>query len=387
MRPAECGVQDVDEPRARRRPSARGRGRRPGRAVASRSAIASAACTAVRVPANLSGAISTRMAAILAAACVGHAVRHEPGSHRRRDHGPGDPAPRPSSASPPRWASGGIPMLSPDPPTFTGIAIDPNGPVASVHGDEQYVWGRVMEWDPIGRYTQEFWLGHPEDEATVLDVRFTEAPEGIRGAARAQRLGPPAPRTFAQKFTHWGDLLTSATPPTCRDRAARPADARGRPRGVRRDHRDRPTTSWTPGPSSAPGPTPASGRPASPWVRAPHTRWAPTRGVAGSPRPTASWSAPGVLHPRADVDPGVLRRPPGAARGRHRRRSCWRPRCITGGAPCAGCSPPRPTRGGPPLPARRVRPAPADAAAGLGRRARRSRSSSGCATGPQATST
>ena len=70
------------------------------------------------------------------------------------------------------------PMLSPDAATFTGIAIDPDEPVAMVHEDEEYVWGRVMEWDPIGRYTQEFWLGHPDDTATVLDVRFTEDEAG-----------------------------------------------------------------------------------------------------------------------------------------------------------------------------------------------------------------
>ena len=34
-----------------------------------------------------------------------------------------------------------------------------------VHGDEKYVWGRVIEWDPIGRYSQEFWLGHAAERA------------------------------------------------------------------------------------------------------------------------------------------------------------------------------------------------------------------------------
>ena len=98
------------------------------------------------------------------------------------------------------------PLLSPDPPTFTGIAIDPNGPVATVHGDEKYVWGRVMGWDPIGHYTQEFWLGHPEDEATVLDVRFTESPR-----ARQVRLvhsgWVAATEEVREKYTHWDDLL------------------------------------------------------------------------------------------------------------------------------------------------------------------------------------
>ena len=59
-RPARRGARR--RTRARRRPSAPGRARRRARAVAHPVAMASAASTAVRVPANLSGAISTRMA-------------------------------------------------------------------------------------------------------------------------------------------------------------------------------------------------------------------------------------------------------------------------------------------------------------------------------------
>jgi hypothetical protein len=98
------------------------------------------------------------------------------------------------------------PMLSPDPATFTGIAIDPNGPVGSVHGDEQYEWGRVMKWDPIGHYTQEIWLWHPEDEATVLDVRFTEAPEGSQ--VRLVHSGwVPGTEDLRERFVRWNHLL------------------------------------------------------------------------------------------------------------------------------------------------------------------------------------
>ena len=100
------------------------------------------------------------------------------------------------------------PMLTPDAATFSGIAIDPDGPVAMVHDDEQHVWGRVMAWDPIGRYTQEFWLGHPEDEATVLDVRFTEA-EGEAGTLvrLVHSNWVPGTEEVREKFTHWDDLL------------------------------------------------------------------------------------------------------------------------------------------------------------------------------------
>jgi hypothetical protein len=99
------------------------------------------------------------------------------------------------------------PALTPDAATFTNISVDPNGPVAMVHGDEEYVWGRVMGWDPIGRYTQEFWLGHPADEATVLDVRFTEA-EGGGSLVRLVHSGwMPGTEEVRAKYTHWDDLL------------------------------------------------------------------------------------------------------------------------------------------------------------------------------------
>jgi hypothetical protein len=72
------------------------------------------------------------------------------------------------------------PMLTPDPATFTGIAIEPGGDVAMVHSDEEYVWGRVIDWDPIGRYRQEFWLLMEQSSPTVLDVQFLEEGEGTR---------------------------------------------------------------------------------------------------------------------------------------------------------------------------------------------------------------
>lgn len=72
------------------------------------------------------------------------------------------------------------PMLTPDPATFTGIAIEPDGDVAMVHSDEEYVWGRVIDWDPIGRYRQELWLLMDQGPPTVLDVQFLEEGDGTR---------------------------------------------------------------------------------------------------------------------------------------------------------------------------------------------------------------
>jgi hypothetical protein len=98
------------------------------------------------------------------------------------------------------------PMLSPDPPTFTGIAIDPHGDVAMVHGDEHYVWGRVVDWDPIGHYSQEFWLGHAEGSRTRLEVDFTEGEGGTR--VRLEHGGwVEGSEEVRATYTHWQGLL------------------------------------------------------------------------------------------------------------------------------------------------------------------------------------
>jgi hypothetical protein len=98
------------------------------------------------------------------------------------------------------------PMLSPDPPTFTGIAIDPHGDVAMVHGDEHHVWGRVVDWDPIGHYSQQFWLGHAEGSPTTLEVSFTEGEGGTH--VRLEHGGWVEGNEEARaKYAHWQDLL------------------------------------------------------------------------------------------------------------------------------------------------------------------------------------
>jgi hypothetical protein len=98
------------------------------------------------------------------------------------------------------------PMLTPDPSTFTGIAIEPDGDVAMVHGEDEYVWGHVSEWDPLGRYRQDFWLSMEQSEPTVLDVRFIEDDQGtrVRLSHEGWREGQEGLR---QKFGHWDDLL------------------------------------------------------------------------------------------------------------------------------------------------------------------------------------
>jgi hypothetical protein len=99
------------------------------------------------------------------------------------------------------------PMLSPDPATFSSIEIDPEGDVATVHGDgERYVWGRVTTWEPLGHYGQEFWLGHERAEPTQLDVTFTEEGAGTR--VRLEHGGwTDGSEDVRARYTHWDALL------------------------------------------------------------------------------------------------------------------------------------------------------------------------------------
>ena len=98
------------------------------------------------------------------------------------------------------------PLLTPDPATFTGISIEPDGDVAMVHGDEEYVWGRVIDWDPIGRYRQSFWLSMDQESPTELDVSFTEEGTGtrVRVSHEGWREGQ---QQLREKFDRWDDLL------------------------------------------------------------------------------------------------------------------------------------------------------------------------------------
>jgi hypothetical protein len=99
------------------------------------------------------------------------------------------------------------PMLSPDPATFSSIAIDPDGPAETVHDDdERYTWGRVTKWDPLGRLTMDFWLGHAQEQPTTLDVTFTEVPEGT--LVRLEHGGwAEGSDEVRAKYTHWDGLL------------------------------------------------------------------------------------------------------------------------------------------------------------------------------------
>ena len=100
------------------------------------------------------------------------------------------------------------PLLTPDPATFTSIEIDPEGDVATCHGSERHVWGRVTTWQPAERYTQEFWLGHEERDASVLDVRFLEEEGGTSTRVRLEHRGwPEGAESPGGIRAQWQDLL------------------------------------------------------------------------------------------------------------------------------------------------------------------------------------
>ena len=249
--------------------------------------------TAVRVPANLSGAMSTRMAPSSQwgrPACWAH----EPDPIVAEVTVPVTPTEAfvGFTAQMGEWWD---PMVSPEPATFTGIAIDPNGPVEMVHGDEQFTSG-AGSWSGTrsAATSQEFWLGHPEDEATVLDVRFTEAEAGGTLVRLVHSGWQPGTETRPRRATPTGsDLLDALRRARVVSGGARPADARGRPRGVRRDHRDqlppgrRPLLPALVARPRTPSPG-AHGRLDRPHPRGPR---APTRAAAGWPRSTARWWA------------------------------------------------------------------------------------------------
>ena len=101
------------------------------------------------------------------------------------------------------------PLLTPEPATFTGIDIDPEGDVATVHGNERYVWGRVTAWEPAGRYAQELWLGHDEKQPSLLDVRFTEQDGGRTTAVHLEHGGwREDALAVRDRFGQWDALLS-----------------------------------------------------------------------------------------------------------------------------------------------------------------------------------
>ena len=100
------------------------------------------------------------------------------------------------------------PLLTPDPGTFTGIEVDPNGVVATVHdGGDNYTFGRVTTWEPDHELVLDFWLGHAPAYPSQLRVTFAEAGEA-QTAVRLEHGGWGDDNGAArEKYDHWDDLL------------------------------------------------------------------------------------------------------------------------------------------------------------------------------------
>ena len=191
---------------ARRRPSARGRARRRARAVRQPAAMASAASTAVRVPANLSGAMSTRMSPSLQStsgaharrACWSHVIVVEPRPHRRGSHRAG-------------VHHRGLRRLHRPDGRVVGPDAEPGPAHLHRHRDRperrRSRWCTATrstpgvassKWDPIGRYSQEFWLGHAAEEPDRLDVQLHRRRTAARSCGSSTAAGPRAARRSAR---------------------------------------------------------------------------------------------------------------------------------------------------------------------------------------------
>lgn len=100
------------------------------------------------------------------------------------------------------------PLLTTDPGSFTGIEVDPEGDVALCHGADRRVWGRVTAWDPPEHFVLDFWLGLPEGDRSVLDVRFTGQENDTRTHVRVEHRDWPAGAGAAGGVhAQWEDLL------------------------------------------------------------------------------------------------------------------------------------------------------------------------------------
>ena len=71
------------------------------------------------------------------------------------------------------------PAYTPDAASFTGIDVEPRvgGVVTMRHGDETYVFGRVLVWRPTTDYGQSFWLAMDPEHPSRIDAAF----QGVDG--------------------------------------------------------------------------------------------------------------------------------------------------------------------------------------------------------------
>ena len=80
--------------------------------------------------------------------------------------------------------------------------------MATVHGSERHVCGRVTVWEPAEHYAQEFRLGHDDHAATLLDVRFTGRDGGTSTLVHLEHSGWTAgSERVRETYADWDRLL------------------------------------------------------------------------------------------------------------------------------------------------------------------------------------
>ena len=99
------------------------------------------------------------------------------------------------------------PRLTPDPPSYDGIRVEPwvGGSITLLHVErEPYQIGEVTEWEQGRRYAQTFTLALPEP--TILKVDFVSDGDGTLVTLMHTGWGS-GNADQRSKFTEWPQLL------------------------------------------------------------------------------------------------------------------------------------------------------------------------------------
>jgi hypothetical protein len=99
------------------------------------------------------------------------------------------------------------PRLTPDPPSYDGIRVEPfvGGSVTLLHIErDPFPIGEVTEWEPGRRYAQTFTLALPEP--TILRIDFVPDGDGTLVTLIHTGWGP-GNSDHRSKFTEWPQLL------------------------------------------------------------------------------------------------------------------------------------------------------------------------------------
>jgi hypothetical protein len=98
------------------------------------------------------------------------------------------------------------PAYTPDPGSFSGIEVDPEGLVSLVHGPTRFPVGEVTTWQPGERFEQRFWLAMDPAHPSSVDVRFEAVDAGTRVTFQHGGWNRDNARS-REKFADWPHLL------------------------------------------------------------------------------------------------------------------------------------------------------------------------------------